>query len=81
MKILYQGSLKPRDDRPWWLRCKNTCVKCGAIYVLEEGDPVDVVTERTINGESIATSTCPTCGFAVITYRSSAEMVVSGETP
>lgn len=30
------------DARPWWVGRKIRCEKCGGVWVLEEGDPVQV---------------------------------------
>jgi rubredoxin len=80
MKILQKGHLKKTDDRPWWLRCKHTCSRCHTVYQLEEADAVDVITARTPNGPSTATSSCPVCGMAVITNRATAVMIVYRES-
>lgn len=77
MKIHSQGRIpQPANDQPWWLRCKIRCERCSTVYQLEDGDPVDVMTERSLNGESIAKSHCPTCNTLNTTYRSKAQMIV-----
>lgn len=72
MKILKVGGSKP-PMRGWWFEVVHRCPTCGAEWILEEGDEViDVVTERSINGESICNSRCPTCHIVVSTLRSQA---------
>jgi rubredoxin len=76
MKILQKGHVQRVDERPWWLRCKHTCPACQTVFRIEDGDDVDVITARTPNGESTATSKCPLCGHVVTTNRSTATMIV-----
>jgi predicted RNA-binding Zn-ribbon protein involved in translation (DUF1610 family) len=77
MKILQKGRLEP-GRKPWWQECLHQCAACRAEWLLEDGDAVDVRTERCPNGESIASSACPMCGTQVQTRRSSAVFDIPG---
>lgn len=65
VRIIVQG--RPPAPRPdWWLVVEHRCARCGTVYQLEAGDPVTVVTERSVDGFSRATSRCPVCEGPVV---------------
>lgn len=79
MKTLKKGRIS-EVQKPWWQTCTHSCDGCGAQWMLEDsdGDSIEVITERSPKGESIVTSTCPTCGARVKTRQSHANYLRMG---
>lgn len=73
MKVLKHGKL-PEMRQHWYFEVPMVCGYCGTEYQLEEGDPFNVATVRSLSGHSTCTSTCPTCCREVVARRENARM-------
>jgi hypothetical protein len=60
MKIISEGNIPPPSNK-WWVGQKICCGFCSAEFILEEGDRVAEVIEKTLNGGILVRFHCPIC--------------------
>lgn len=76
-KITHQGEI-PQPQQPWYLTQEMECPQCHTRFMLEAEDIADpdhqdrpwgIITERSLNGTSVATGPCPFCKATISIHR------------
>lgn len=60
MKILKEGKI-PEPPKPWWVGEIHKCSYCSTEVKFENGDPVNISSQRQPNGKHWLTYECPFC--------------------